>query len=189
MASTRDRYERIAMDSKGNLRDAWNRFVKGFQVIEDYRSNITQSDRLVSRAELDSLLKNNVCEIIFVRRRPERAPVPPRVDIRRMLCTNSFQLLTSYNAKISLNFRLPKTGRRINGPKHDIVCAWDIFEQDYRNISISTPESPYTNKGPSTPSCYLRQTIPDDETFWKYYNDVLLKMTPEQKRNFEDSIS
>jgi hypothetical protein len=189
VASGKDRYERIAIDSKGNLRDAWNRFVKGFQVVEDYKSNITESDRLVSRSELEGLLQNNVCEVVFVRRRPERAPVPPRVYIRRMICTNSFNLLTSYNAKISLNFRLPKTGRRIDGNTHDIVCAWDIFMQDYRNISISTPESPLTNKGPSKATCYLRQTIPADDTFWKYYNDILLKMTPEQKLNFMDSVS
>ena len=188
MASGRERYERIAMDSKGNLRDAWNRFVKGFQVVDDYKSEITQSDRLVSRGELKNLLQHNVCEIVFVRRRPERAPVPPRMYIRRMLCTNSISLLTSYNAKISLNFRLPRTGRRIDEVKHDIVCVWDIFEQDYRNVSISTPEAPGTGKGPSGSSCYLRQTIPDDDTFWKYYNDVLIKMTPEQKRNFEDSV-
>lgn len=177
------------MDSKGNLRDAWNRFVKGFQVIDDYKSEIKQSDRLVSKNELKALLQNNVCEIVFVRRRPERAPVPPRYNIRRMICTNSLSLLTSYNAKISLNFRLPRTGRRINETKHDIVCVWDIFMQDYRNVSISTPESPYTNKGPSNPTCYLRQTIPADDTFWKYYRDVLLKMTPQQKLNFMDSIS
>lgn len=187
MASGKERYERIAMDSKGVLRDAWNRFAGKFQEIEDYKSNITQSDRLISWGELDTLLKNNVCEIVFVRRRPERAPT--RVYIRRMLCTNSFSLLTSYNAKISLNFRLPRTGRRIDGNKHDIVCAWDIFEQDYRNISISTPESPFTGRGSSQGTCYLRQTVPDDDTFWKYYNDVLLKMTPEQKRSFEDSVS
>jgi hypothetical protein len=188
MASDKERYERIAMDSKGNLRDAWNRFVKGFQVIEDYKSEITQSDRIVSKSELKALLQNNVCEVVFVRRRPERAPVPPRVNIRRMICTNSFSLLASYNAKISLNFRLPKTGRRIDESKHDIVCAWDILMQDYRNISISTPESPFTNKGPSKSTCYLRQTIPADDTFWKYYNDVLIKMSPEQKLNFMDSV-
>lgn len=189
MASGRDRYERIAMDSKGSLRDAWGRFVKGFQVIDDYQSEITQSDRLVSRGELSTLLQNNVCEVVFVRRRPERAPVPPRTEIRRMLCSNSYSLLTSYNAEVSLNFRLPKTGRRVDESKHDLVCAWDIMMQDYRNISISTPESPFTGKGSSGASCYLRQTIPADDTFWKYYNDVLLKMTPEQKLNFMDSVS
>jgi len=189
VASGKERYERIAMDSKGNLRDAWNRFVKGFQVIEDYKSNITKSDRLISRAELKALMQNNVCEVVFVRRRPERAPVPPRVEIRRMLCTLSYSLLTSYNAKISLDFRLPRTGRRVDEAKHDLVVAWDILMKDYRNISISTPESPFTGKGASNSTCYLRQTIPADDTFWKYYNDVLLKMTPEQKLNFMDSVS
>ena len=184
-----DRYAKIAMDSKGKLRDAWGRFVKSFQVIEDYKSNIVQTDRLVSRAELTTLLQNNVCEIIFVRRRPERAPVPPRVEIRRMICTNSLALLTSYNAKISLNFRFPKTSRRINQNLHDIVVVWDIFMQDYRNVSISTPESPFTDKGPSKNTCYLRQIIPADDTFWKYYSDVLMKLTPEQKLNFMDSVS
>ena len=189
MASGRERYERIAMDSKGSLRDAWGRFVKGFQVVDDYQSEITQSDKLVSRGELSTLLQNNVCEVVFVRRRPERAPVPPRTEIRRMLCTMSYPLLTSYNAEVSLKFRLPKTGRRVDEAKHDLVCAWDIMMCDYRNISISTLESPFTGKGSSTPTCYLRQTIPADDTFWKYYNDVLLKMTPEQKLNFMDSVS
>lgn len=189
MASSRERYERIAMDSKGQLRDAWNRFVKGFQVIDDYKSEIIQSDRLVSRAELKGLLMNNVCEVVFVRRRPERAPVPPRMYVRRMLCTNASSVLATDNGIKSLNFRQPKTGRRIDENKHDLVCAWDIFMCDYRNISISTLESPFTGKGPSKPTCYLRQTIPADDTFWKYYNDALLKMTPVQKLNFMDSIS
>lgn len=176
------------MDSKGQLRDSWNRFVKGFQVIEDYKSDIEQSDRIISRSELGALLQNNVCEVVFVRRRPERAPVPPRMYVRRMLCTNSTSLLTSYNAKVSLNFRLPRTGRRVDEVKHDLVCAWDIFMCDYRNISISTLESPFTGKGPSKQTCYLRQTIPADDTFWKYYNDALLNMTPAQKLNFMDSV-
>ena len=175
MATDTERYARIAQDSTGNLRDAWGRFSKGFQVVDDYQDNIQKSDRQISRGELESTLHNNVCEIVLVRRRPERAPVPPRAEIRRMLCSNSLGLLTSYNAKISLNFRLPRTGRRIDGVKHNIVCVWDIMQQDYRNVSMDT--------------CYIRQTIPDDDTFWKYYNDVLLKMTSIQKLNFMDSIS
>lgn len=161
------------MDSKGNLRDAWGRFVSKWQDIEAYQSQIKTSDRQVARPELKNLLKSNVCEIVFVRRRPERAPGRPLV--RRMLCTNSFPLLTSYNAKVSLNFRFPKTSRRIDEVKHDIVVVWDIFMQDYRNVSMDT--------------CYLRQTIPDNDTFWKYYNDALLKLTPKQKMQFMDSIS
>ena len=185
MANARERFARIAIDTKGQLRDAWRRFVSGWKDVEAYQTNIKQSDRLISMSELKGLLQNNVCEIVFVRRRPERARQRPLV--RRMLCTNSFTLLTSYNAQYSFDFRLPKSGRRMDEYKHDIVVAWDIMMQDYRNISISTPESPNI-KQPSSRTCYLRQTIPHDDTFWKYYNDVLLKMTPEQKMQFMDSV-
>lgn len=163
------------MDSRGNLRDAWGRFVTTWQDVEAYQSQIKYSDRLISRIELQNLLRNNVCEVVFVRRRPERAPDRP--SIRRMLCTNSLNLLTSYNGKIAFrfNFTLPKSGRRIDEAKHNIVLAWDILMQDYRNISMD--------------QCYIRQQIPDDDTFWKYYNKVLLQMTPQQKMQFMDSVS
>jgi hypothetical protein len=129
--------------------------------------------RKISRSELKNLVSSNVCEIIFLRRTPERAPVPPRAQWRRMLCTNSIQILNSTNGKISLNFRFPKSPRRIDEVKHNIVVAWDIIMQDYRNISME--------------NCYLIQTIPGDETFWKYYNEVLYTMTPAQKMNFMDT--
>ena len=35
-----DRYSKIALDTKGKLRDAWNSFAKKFQVIENYQSKI-----------------------------------------------------------------------------------------------------------------------------------------------------
>jgi len=129
--------------------------------------------RKISRSELKNLVSSNVCEIIFLRRTPERAPVPPRAQWRRMLCTNSIQILNSTNGRISLNFRFPKSPRRIDEVKNNIVVAWDIMMQDYRNISME--------------NCYLIQTIPGDETFWKYYNEVLYTMTPAQKMNFMDT--
>ena len=174
------------MDCKGALRDAWNRFIKKFQVIENYQTQIETTDRVVSLGELKTLLQNNVCEIVFVRRRPERAPGRP--EVRRMLCTNSENIFNSINGVRSLNFRRPKTGRRLDEVKHDIVVVWDIFMQDYRNVSISTPESPNISQ-PSQGTCHLRQTIPDDDTFWKYYEDALMNMTPEQKMNFMDSVN
>lgn len=188
MPSPKSRYEKIWMDSRGNLRDAWGRFIKEWQEVESFDSNIETTDKIVSQKELASYLNNNVCEIIFVRRRPERAPVPPRYNIRRMICTNALSLLASERGFDELGFRYPKTSRRINGPYHDIVCVWDILMQDYRNVSISTPESPYTDKGPSTPTCHLRQIIPV-ESFWKYYQNTLLKMSWDQKMNFMDSIT
>lgn len=169
----KQRYEKIALDSKGQLRDAWNRFSKGFQVIDDYNTEITQSDRQIQRGELSALLQHNVCEVVFVRRRPERAPTRP--EIRRMICTNDLAILNTENGRKGLNFEFPKTSRRLDEVKHNIVVVWDIFMQKYRNVSMDT--------------CYLRQTIPGDDTFWKYYNDALYKMTPGQKQNFMDSIS
>ena len=172
MADPIDRYSKIALDSKGKLKDAWNKFTKQFQVIENYQSQIEQSDRQIQRGELDMLLRSNACEIVFVRRRPERAPGRP--SVRRMICTNSQNILASDNGIRSLNYHPPVTPRRLNEAKHNIVVVWDIFMQDYRNVSMD--------------SCYLRQTIPDDDTFWKYYNDALYIMTSAQKMNFMDSI-
>ena len=172
MADPADRFSKIAMDSKGQLRDAWNKFAKKFQVVDNYQSQIEQSDRQIQRAELDMLLRSHICEVVFVRRRPERAPTRPA--IRRMLCTNSQLLLNSDNGIRSLNYHPPRTGRRIDEVKHNIVVVWDILWQDYRNVSMD--------------SCYLRQTIPDDDTFWKYYNDVVYLMNTAQKMNFMDSI-
>jgi hypothetical protein len=173
MADPADRYSKIALDSKGKLRDAWNKFAKKFQVVESYQSQIEQSDRSIQRAELDMLLRTHVCEVVFVRRRPERAPDRP--SIRRMICTNSQYLLNSDNGVKSLNYHPPRTSRRLDEVKHNIVVVWDIFMQDYRNVSMDT--------------CYLRQTIPDDDTFWNYYNDALYRMTPIQKLNFMDSVA
>lgn len=164
------------MDSKGKLRDAWGRFIKGFQITEDYSTEITQTDRVVGRTELKRLTENNVCEIIFVRRRPERAPDRP--EIRRMLCTNSLDIFThtenGLNGKNVLNFHFPYTARRVDEVKHNLVVVWDIFMQDYRNVSME--------------NCHVRQIIPDDDTFWKYYNDALMNMSPQQKQNFMDSV-
>jgi hypothetical protein len=92
--------------------------------------------RKISRSELKNLVSSNVCEIIFLRRTPERAPVPPRAQWRRMLCTNSIEILNSTNGKISLNFRFPKTPRRIDEVKNNKDLSWDIIMKDYRNIRM-----------------------------------------------------
>ena len=86
---------------------------------------------------------------------------------------NSGNILNSLNGKISLRYRPPKTSFRINEQLYNLCVVWDILWCDYRNVSME--------------DCYLRQIIPDDNTFWKYYNDVLYKMSPQQKLNFMDS--
>ena len=128
--------------------------------------------RKILRAELANILSQNVCEVVFVRRRPERAP--GRSLTRRMITTNSINLLTSENGIRSLNFRLPKGPKQINEQIHNIVVAWDIIMQDYRNISMD--------------DCYLVQTIPDDDNFWKFYNEILYPMSKEQKLQFMDGL-
>lgn len=127
--------------------------------------------RKIGRVELDSLLKNNVCEITFVRRRPERAPGRPIV--RRMICSNSISLLDSEDGIRSLNFHYPKGPKQIDEAFHNVVVVWDIFMQDYRNVSME--------------ACYLNKSIPANEEFWKYYNNVLLPMSPQQKLAFMDN--
>jgi hypothetical protein len=187
MASGKQRYEKIWMDSRGKLRDAWGRFIKDWQEVEAYETNIKESDKIVSMSELRNLLKTNVCEIVFVRRRPERAPFRP--EIRRMLCTNALTVLTHPNAQLyDLRFHFPKTSRRLDERKHDIVVVWDLLMRDYRNVSISTPESPFTDLGDSNNTCHLRQTIPADDTFWKYYKNIIVNLNDAQKLNFMDSV-
>ena len=124
---------------------------------------------LIQRAALDSLLLNNVCDVRFAR----RTPGPGKAPTRRMLCTKSQSLLNSVNGRISLNYFAAK------GPPHsylgpdDLVVAWDILMQDYRNISMN--------------QCNLISEIPANEEFWIYFNESIYPMSAEQKFNFMNS--
>lgn len=117
---------------------------------------------------LRSLLQENVCEIQFVRRR-QRANRPP---FRRMLCTLDEKILNSPNGRLSLNF-MPSTGiLPYNASQRNLLPVWDIFMQGWRMVSLD--------------DCNVINTIKEDE-FWKYFNDTLLPMSPEQKMVFMDS--
>ena len=124
---------------------------------------------IVQRATLDSLLLNNVCDIRFPRRSVKSGQAPTR----RMLCTKSQSLLTSVNGRISLNYFAAK------GPPHaylgpdNLVVAWDILMQDYRNINMN--------------QCDLIQEIPANDDFWIYFNENIYPMSAEQKSNFMNS--
>lgn len=127
--------------------------------------------RKVGRTELDRTLANNVCEIFFIRRRPERAPHRP--EFRRMVCSNCSEVLNSENGIRSLNFRRPRGPKKLDERFHNIVVVWDIFMQDYRNVSMEY--------------CYIVQTIPP-EGFWEYYNKVLYPMSPSEKMHYMDNL-
>lgn len=118
---------------------------------------------------LKSLLLNNVAEIKFLRRRPKSGSPP----FRRMLCTNSLSLLNSTEGRLALNYK-----RAINMPKFDpsaknLVITWDIFMQDYRCVNAT--------------ACDIIQVIPANKEFWKFFNEKLAGMKPNQKIDFMNS--
>ena len=114
----------------------------------------------VQRTTLDSILLNNVCDVRFARKivRPGDAPT------RRMLCTNG---------RISLNYFPPKNPPHSYLAPDNLVVAWDILMQDYRNISMN--------------QCDLISQIPANEDFWTYFNESIYPMSSQQKFNFMNS--
>ena len=124
---------------------------------------------IVQRSTLDSLLLNNVCDIRF----PRKSVKSGQTATRRMLCTKSQTLLNSVNGRLSLNYFAAK------GPPHsylgpdNLVVAWDILMQDYRNINMN--------------QCDLISEIPANEEFWVYFNESVYPMSAQQKFNFMNS--
>lgn len=116
----------------------------------------------VNRAELESKLLHTVCDIRFVRRHPDSQRPPTR----RMICTKSYELLQSVDGRVKLNYRPPIHFTTADPIRQNLVVVWDILMQDYRNVSMD--------------GCTLLQEIPIAD-FWKYYNEVLYPMQPEDK--------
>jgi hypothetical protein len=90
-----------------------------------------------------------------------------------MLCTKNYELLSSVNGKISLNFREATHQKAINEAVKNVLVVWDILMQDYRIISLD--------------DCDLIKKIPADEKFWEYFNANIYPMTTEQKVGFMQS--
>jgi hypothetical protein len=119
-------------------------------------------------SSLKNLLRENVCEIVFVRRRPREN----KALTRRMLCTLDENLLNSTNGRLSLNFRPSSNVLPYNAESKGLLPVWDIFMQDWRMVSME--------------NCNLILTI-KQEDFWKYFNDTLLPMSPQQKMAYMDT--
>jgi hypothetical protein len=117
---------------------------------------------------LRSLLRENVCEIVFVRRR-FRQNRPP---VRRMLCTLDTELLNSTNGRLSLNYKPSSSVLPYNANSKNLLPVWDIFMQDWRMVNMD--------------ECNLITTIKKEE-FWDYFNNTLLPMSPQQKLQYMDS--
>lgn len=124
----------------------------------------------IKRTELQRLLKSNICDLLVVRRRPERAPGRP--ELRQMLCTNNMEILRSENGLRVLNYSGSFEPKKVDERKHNLVVTWDIFMQDYRNVSMDL--------------CYLVQKIPADDNFWKFFNENIFPMSPNEKMRYMD---
>ena len=126
--------------------------------------------RKLKRSELQGLLKTHVCDVFFLRRRPERAPGRP--SHRQILCTNSPNILRSENGYRVLNYREPGP-RKINTVRHNLAVTWDIMMQDWRNVSLDF--------------CFLINKYPADEDFWKFFNEHIHSMSPNEKLRYMDT--
>jgi hypothetical protein len=115
---------------------------------------------------LKTLLLNNVAEIKFFRKRPK----PGSPLTRRMLCTNSLQLLNSTEGRLALNYKRAVNMPKYNPEQKNIIITWDIFMQDYRCINMA--------------ACDLIQVIPANDQFWKYFNEKLAGLSAQQKISF-----
>lgn len=123
----------------------------------------------MTRTELENKLLTNVIDLRFVRRRPVAGKAPTR----RILCTKSGDLLNSVNGRIALNYRAPSSPPDYDVKGKNLVTVWDIFMQDYRNISVEGVQ--------------VLNIIPANDEFWKYFNENLRSMTAANKLAFMGS--
>lgn len=120
----------------------------------------------VGLGHLKGLLLDNVAEIRFQRRRPGSRDY----TYRRMLCTNSADLLTSQNGRITLNYRPATKMPKYNPDAKNLLVTWDIIMQDYRNVNMD--------------NCELLQTIPANDEFWEWFNLNIYPLTTMQKESY-----
>lgn len=123
---------------------------------------------LISQPSLAAVLKSNVCEIKFLRRKVK----PGRPPFRRMVCTNANSLLLSVDGRLTLNYAPPKTAPRYNVNEKNVIIAWDVLMQDFRTISCE--------------SVNLIRSVPANQEFWDFFRKELLPMTSAQKMMYMD---
>lgn len=121
----------------------------------------------LSQSGLIQLLNSNAVELKFVRRRPRANSTE-----RRMLATNDTSLLMSARGKIALNWHEAPGNLKFSPEKKGLVMTWDIFMQSYRLIPVESVEV-----------ISVIKTTPPEE-FWKYFNEVLAKMSSSDKQQF-----
>lgn len=73
---------------------------------------------------LNSILLSNVVDLTFIKRDG---------STRRMTCTKSYSLLSSFEGQSFLNYREPKNGSQRMAP--DQLTVWDIDSQGFRRVN------------------------------------------------------
>ena len=117
---------------------------------------------------LQTLLKENVAEVVFTRRRPR----PNRSPVRRMLCTLDDTILNSENGRLALNFKTTTGIMPYETISKNLLPVWDILMQDWRMISFD--------------NCDIVNLI-KREDFWNYYNNTLLRMSAGDKMRYMEA--
>jgi len=140
--------------------------------IRPYKYGTEFNNKRVSMSELDNLTRSNVCIVSFLRRHP----VANKNEYRRILCTNSVDLLYSYNGRVKLNYRPPRNPLPYDPKKYNLVCVWDILMIDYRMISMD--------------NCFLNYQYPvttkqERNMFWReLFNKTFYLMSSYEKEGW-----
>lgn len=114
---------------------------------------------------LKQLLENNVVELKFLRKNSSTSS-------RRMLASLNPLILDSSLGRKIFNFKPPRNFPAYDVTQYDLITVFDVFMQDWRNI-------PYNN----VEVIRVLNCNPPEE-FWKYFDEVLSKMTAAQKAAF-----
>jgi hypothetical protein len=124
----------------------------------------------LSTSGLRQLLEGNVVELKFQRRNPS----PGRSPSRRMLCSLNLNILNSEIGQRIFNFKPPSGRKPYSFESYNLISAFDMFMQDWRAIPAE--------------SVNIIQVIPCDPPlkFWEYFDEVLSKMSAQQKAQFMD---
>lgn len=122
----------------------------------------------LSQSGLILLLSQNVVELRFKRRHAKTG----WNAYRRMLCTNDLVLLNSVPGKIALHYKQPTQPPSYDWMSRNLVCAWDIFWQEFRMIPVETCD------------VITVMTTELPERFWDYFAVYLTNLSPQEKMEF-----